>query len=50
MLPFFPDWRWLMGREDSPWYPTIKLFRQSERGNWMGVLERLSDALRNLGS
>jgi len=48
MLPFFPDWRWLMGREDSPWYPTIKLFRQSERGNWLGVLERLSDALKTL--
>jgi len=48
MLPFFPDWRWLMGREDTPWYPTVKLFRQSERGKWSEVLDRLSDALKTL--
>src|SRR4029077_10990196 len=32
VLPFAPDWRWLLDREDSPWYPTVRLFRQSQRG------------------
>ena len=48
MLPLVPDWRWLIGREDTPWYPTVRLFRQTERGNWLGVLDRLSDALKGL--
>jgi tetratricopeptide (TPR) repeat protein len=43
-LPFVPDWRWLLGREDSPWYPTMRLFRQVERGSWEGVFERMSTA------
>ena len=33
-LPFAPDWRWLLDREDSPWYPTMRLFRQKRRGEW----------------
>lgn len=37
LLPFVPDWRWLLQREDSPWYPSMQLFRQSERGNWQQV-------------
>jgi tetratricopeptide (TPR) repeat protein len=41
LLPFVPDYRWLLGREDSPWYPTLRLFRQSERGNWSPVLDRV---------
>jgi tetratricopeptide (TPR) repeat protein len=41
LLPFVPDWRWLLDRDDSPWYRTAKLYRQSESGNWMGVLERV---------
>jgi hypothetical protein len=45
MLPFAPDWRWLLGREDSPWYPTMRLFRQQARKDWAGVVERVSDAL-----
>ncbi len=41
LLPFFPDWRWLLGREDSPWYPTLRLYRQSTPGDWSGVLHRV---------
>jgi protein O-GlcNAc transferase len=46
VLPFMPDWRWLMGREDSPWYPTVRLFRQTEPGNWAQVFERIAMELR----
>ncbi|HIJ62133.1 MAG TPA: tetratricopeptide repeat protein [Rhodospirillaceae bacterium] len=45
MLPFAPDWRWLLGRDDSPWYPSLSLFRQTERGNWADVVARLAEAL-----
>jgi tetratricopeptide (TPR) repeat protein len=45
MLPFAPDWRWLLAREDSPWYPTMRLFRQREPGQWKPVLEQLQTAL-----
>lgn len=45
LLPFVPDWRWLLARSDTPWYPTLRLFRQSARGNWEGVLARVSEAL-----
>lgn len=44
-LPFAPDWRWLLKREDSPWYPTMRLFRQRERGDWQGVFARMAAAL-----
>ena len=46
MLPFVPDWRWLIEREDSPWYPQLRLFRQSTRGNWQSVFGQLSEALK----
>lgn len=39
------DWRWLLDREDSPWYPTMRIFRQQEPGNWREVVERVADAL-----
>ncbi len=45
-LPNPADWRWLLGREDSPWYPSMRLFRQQERGNWAPVFERLAEAVR----
>ena len=45
LLPFVPDYRWLLDREDSPWYPTVRLFRQSARGDWNGVVQRLRDEL-----
>ncbi|HEV3136524.1 MAG TPA: tetratricopeptide repeat-containing glycosyltransferase family protein [Pirellulales bacterium] len=45
-LPTPPDWRWLLEREDSPWYPTVRLFRQSTPGQWTDVFARMTDALR----
>jgi ADP-heptose:LPS heptosyltransferase len=41
LLPFAPDWRWLMDREDSPWYPTMRLFRQPRILDWQSVIERV---------
>ena len=38
LLPFAPDWRWLLGRCDSPWYPTMCLYRQPTRGDWDSVI------------
>jgi hypothetical protein len=46
LLPFVPDWRWLLNREDSPWYPTARLFRQDESRRWDGVIGRVNAALR----
>ncbi|MGD0388832.1 MAG: tetratricopeptide repeat protein [Tepidisphaeraceae bacterium] len=45
MLQFMPDWRWLLDRDDSPWYPTMRLFRQSARGDWDSVITRVAEAL-----
>jgi tetratricopeptide (TPR) repeat protein len=45
LLPFEPDWRWLLGRADSPWYPTARLFRQPAHGDWEGVVARVREAL-----
>ncbi|WP_222619305.1 tetratricopeptide repeat protein [Undibacterium hunanense] len=45
MLPFSPDFRWLLDRNDSPWYPTARLFRQSEIGDWDSVIKDLKRAL-----
>lgn len=41
LLPYVPDWRWLLDREDSPWYPSVKLYRQSTVNDWNSVLERV---------
>jgi tetratricopeptide (TPR) repeat protein len=46
LLPFIPDWRWLRDREDSPWYPTMRLFRQRTSGDWSEVLDRVAVELR----
>ncbi len=46
LLPFSPDWRWLLNRDDSPWYPTMRLFRQPGVGDWPTVMSRVADALR----
>jgi tetratricopeptide (TPR) repeat protein len=43
------DWRYLLGREDSPWYPTMRLFRQTRLGDWDGVFERIASELRSSG-
>jgi Flp pilus assembly protein TadD len=40
------EWRWLLDREDSPWYPTMRLFRQTTIGDWDGVFKRMAEALR----
>jgi len=45
MLPYAPDWRWLLGREDSPWYPSVRLFRQTRPGDWEGVAARVAEAI-----
>ena len=42
-LRFSPDWRWLRDRDDSPWYPTMRLFRQTTFGHWPDVFERMAD-------
>ena len=44
-LPLVPDWRWMLDRSDSPWYPTMRLFRQESRGDWQGVFQRIEAAL-----
>jgi tetratricopeptide (TPR) repeat protein len=43
---YSPDFRWLLGRDDSPWYPSARLFRQSQRGDWESVVKTLAEALR----
>ena len=45
LTPHSPDWRWLLGRSDSPWYPTMRLFRQEREGGWQGVIKQISKAL-----
>jgi tetratricopeptide (TPR) repeat protein len=45
LLPFAPDWRWLLERQDSPWYPTVRLFRQQRIGAWREVIERVAQEL-----
>ncbi len=46
MLPYIPDFRWLWDREDSPWYPSMRLFRQPAPGDWSPVIYNVSSALR----
>ncbi len=45
LLPFAPDWRWLLRREDSPWYASLRLFRQEREGEWEPVIARLAASL-----
>ena len=45
LVPFDPDWRWMQGREDSPWYKTIRLFRQTEPRNWTPILAQMGEEL-----
>ena len=47
-LPAIADWRWLLNRDDSPWYPSARLFRQDETSMWDGVIARICEALRKL--
>lgn len=48
MLPFVPDWRWLLERTDTPWYPGMRLFRQPSRGDWAGVTAAVALELARL--
>jgi ADP-heptose:LPS heptosyltransferase len=48
LLPNVPDWRWMLNRDDSPWYSSITLFRQPSNGDWRSVLEKLKKALFTL--
>jgi len=48
LLPFRPAWQWMLDREDSPWYPTMRLFRQSAPGDWAGLMRRVAEQLRAL--
>ena len=45
LLPFMPDYRWLLGRADSPWYASMRLFRQEKAGDWEGVIANVAKAL-----
>ena len=45
ILPFVPDWRWLLDRTDSPWYPTARLFRQKSSGDWAPIITEVAEAL-----
>jgi hypothetical protein len=50
LLPWSPDWRWLLERTDSPWYPSARLWRQSRPRDWPGVVEQVAaEARRALG-
>jgi len=46
MLPFAPDWRWMLGRGDTPWYPTMRLFRQAARQDWAPVVAAVRTVLQ----
>jgi ADP-heptose:LPS heptosyltransferase len=47
LLHHVPDWRWMLDREDSPWYPTMRLFRQKNPGDWGEVMLRVREALKS---
>ena len=49
LLPFSPDWRWLTNRDDSPWYPTLRLFRQPALGDWDSVFKTVTAELTAMG-
>ena len=48
LLPFVPAWRWLLAREDSPWYPSMRLFRQPRSGDWDSVIASVAQRLEQL--
>jgi hypothetical protein len=50
VLPIVPDWRWMREREDTPWHPTMRLFRQKSRGDWQGVFTDVGRVLAGLAS
>lgn len=48
MLPWMPDFRWMLDRDDSPWYPSLKIYRQDLNGDWDGVVERVKADIRRM--
>jgi hypothetical protein len=48
LLPFIPDWRWMLEREDSPWYPSVKIYRQASMGDWDSVLQKVRNDLLDI--
>lgn len=50
LLPFAPDWRWMLNCSDSPWYPTMRLFRQDRPGDWPSVIDRVVTELTSLSA
>ncbi len=50
LLPFCPDWRWMLDRTDCPWYPSARLFRQPRLGDWDSVIEGLCEALASFAA
>jgi ADP-heptose:LPS heptosyltransferase len=45
ILPVNPDWRWMYERTDSPWYPTMRLFRQTRPDDWASIMQRIARSL-----
>jgi hypothetical protein len=50
LLPYVPDWRWMLERDDSPWYPTMRLFRQTTPGDWASVIRSVAGELADCAS
>jgi Flp pilus assembly protein TadD len=50
LVPFAPDWRWLLDRQDSPWYPTMRLLRQSRPGDWDSVIQQIASELAQVSA
>jgi hypothetical protein len=48
LIPYAPDWRWMLDRDDSPWYPTVKLYRQTTIGDWQSTLQNLFKDLEGI--
>jgi ADP-heptose:LPS heptosyltransferase len=48
ILPFVPDWRWMLNRNDSPWYPAMRLFHQQKSNDWANVIIDVARELVNL--
>ncbi len=49
-LQLSSNWRWIVGRTDTPWYPTVRLFRQHQPGDWAGVIAAMAEELKNLAA
>jgi ADP-heptose:LPS heptosyltransferase len=46
-IAFAPDWRWMVNRDDSPWYPTMRIFRQTQLRRWDDVFERMANEIQH---